>query len=108
MSPEEASYLEELHERPVDEIEHSRMRRTLIAPAVLILVNGVLTPWFLLEQYLRPYQAATGQLLPDGSINIYTGEFVVVASWVGIWTVLGIFSIWYIRRSYSPSAPGPA
>jgi sodium/pantothenate symporter len=108
VSDEEARYLEKLHVRPADEVEQSLTRRTLIAPAVLLVVNGVLMPWFLLEQYLRPYQAATGQLLPDGSINIYTGEFVVVASWVGIWTVLGIFSIWYIRRSYSPSAPGPA
>ena len=93
--------------RPVDEVGASLTRRTLIAPVVLLVVNAVLMPWFLFEQYLRPYQAATGQLLADGSVNIYTGEFAVVASWVVLWTAAGLFSIWYIRRSYATPDPGP-
>jgi len=108
VSEAEASYLANLHVRPPDEVEASLTRMTLIAPAVLLVVNGVLMPWFLLEQYLRPYQAATGQLLPDGSIDVRTGEFAVVASWVALWFTLGLFSIWYIRRSYAPAAPRPA
>ena len=106
VSDEEASYLANLHVRPADEVDTSMTRRTLIAPVVLLVVNGVLMPWFLLEQYLRPYQAATGQLLPDGSVNVYTGEFAVVASWVVLWTAAGLFSVWYIRRSYARTGPG--
>ncbi len=104
VTPEEASYLESLHVRPEEDVKRSRLRRTLIAPVVLIVVNGVLAPWFLLEQYLKPYQAATGQLMSDGSLNIWTGEFAAIAAWVLIWFAVGLFSIGYIRRSYSPAA----
>ncbi len=100
----EAEYLDALHERPADEVERSKVRKTLVAPLVLMIVNGVLAPWFLLEQYLKPYQAATGQLLDDGSLNLWTGEFAAIAAWVVTWVGLGLFSIWYIRRSYSPPA----
>ena len=105
VSAAEADYLQRLHVRPADEVDHSKTRNTLLAPAILLLVNGILMPWFLFQQYLRPYQAATGQLLSDGSVNFRTGEFALIASWVIIWCGLGLFSIWYIRRSYSPS-PG--
>jgi sodium/pantothenate symporter len=101
VSAPEAAYLEKLHESPADEILPAKLRRTLIAPAVLLLVNGVLMPWFLLENYLRPYQRATGQLLADGSLNFRTGEFALILSWILIWGGLGIFSIWYMRRAYS-------
>ena len=100
----EAEYLDALHDRPADEVERSKVRKTLVAPLVLMIVNGVLAPWFLLEQYLKPYQAATGQLLDDGSLNVWTGEFAAIAAWVVTWVGLGLFSIWYIRRSYSPPA----
>ncbi len=105
VSPAEASYLAALHVRPAEDVERSKVRKTLLAPLVLIVVNGVLAPWFLLEQYLRPYQEATGQLVDDGSLNIWTGEFAAIAAWVVTWCGLGLFSIWYIRRSYSPPAP---
>lgn len=103
VSAAEADYLQRLHVRPADEVDHAQTRKTLLAPAMLLLVNGILMPWFLFQQYLRPYQAATGQLLSDGSVNFRTGEFALIASWVIIWCSLGLFSIWYIHRSYSPS-----
>lgn len=106
VSAEERDYLEKLHVRPMEEVERSKTRKTLLAPAMLLLVNGILMPWFLITQYLRPYQAATGQLLADGSLNFRTGEFALIASWVVIWCGLGLFSIWYIRRSYSAPAAG--
>ena len=103
VSAEEADYLAKLHERPVEEVGRSRTLKTLIAPAVLLVVNGMLVPWFLLENYLRPYQKVTGQLTANGSINVYTGEFAMLSGWVVIWAGLGVFSLWYIRRSYSPT-----
>jgi sodium/pantothenate symporter len=104
VSLQEQHYLEALHVRPEAEVEPSKVGKTLVAPVILIVINGVLTPWFLLEQYVRPYQAATGQLLADGSLNAWTGEVVLIAGWVVTWCGLGLFSIWYIRRSYSPPA----
>jgi sodium/pantothenate symporter len=105
VTAEEKSYLDALHVRPVEEVEHSKVRKTLVAPIVLMVINGVLMPWFLFDQYLRPYQAATGQLLDNGAVDIRTGEFAAIAAWVVTWCGLGLFSIWYIRRSYSPPAP---
>lgn len=102
VSHAESAYLAKLHERPAEELDPARVRKTLLAPVLLLLINGVLTPWFLLEQVVRPYQVATGQLLADGSINIWTGEFALIAGWVLTWGGLGLFGIWYIRRSYAP------
>ena len=104
VTPAEARYLEALHVRPAEDVESAQVKKTLVAPLVLLIVNGVLAPWFLLEQYLKPYQAATGQLLEDGSLNTWTGEFAAIAAWVVTWCSLGLFSIWYIRRSYAPAA----
>ena len=104
VTPAEARYLEALHVRPAEDVESAKVKKTLVAPLVLLIVNGVLAPWFLLEQYLKPYQAATGQLLEDGALNIWTGEFAAIAAWVVTWCSLGLFSIWYIRRSYAPAA----
>jgi len=41
---EEIRYLARLHERPIDEIGPRRTRTTLIAPAVLLVINGILVP----------------------------------------------------------------
>jgi sodium/pantothenate symporter len=108
VTAEEESYLDALHVRPAGEVARSKVRKTLVAPLVMMVVNGILAPWFLLEQYLRPYQAATGQLLDGGALNVRTGEFVAIAAWVLTWCGLGLFSIWYIRRSYSPATPDAA
>jgi len=102
VSPEESSYLAELHRRPDSEIGHRRTRTTLIAPAILIVVNGLLLPIFLTLSYVLPYQRATGTLAPDGSLDWVTGEMALMMSWTVIWTAVGLFAIRYIRRAYSP------
>ncbi len=104
VTAEEADYLAALHVRPPGEVEPSKVRKTLIAPVFIIVVNGLLVPWLLLEQYVKPYQAATGQRHADGSLDLWTGEVVLIAAWVVTWCGLGLFSAWYIRRSYAPRA----
>jgi sodium/pantothenate symporter len=102
VSEEERSYLERLHRRPDSEIGPRRTRTTLIAPAVLIAVNGMLLPIFLTVYYVVPYQRATGTLTPDGSLDWATGEMALMVSWCVIWIALGVFAIRYIKKAYSP------
>lgn len=99
---EEVRYLARLHERPVDEIGPRRTRTTLIAPAVLLVVNGLLLPVVLTMNYVVPYQRATGTLLPDGSLDWATGEMALMVSWSVIWIGVALFAMHYIRRAYSP------
>lgn len=98
---EESTYLAKLHEAPPDDINKSRTRTTLIAPALLI-VNGLVMPFVLIGWYVRPYQTATGTLLPDGSLDWLTGEAFLALSWSGVYLALGIFAIKAIRATYLP------
>jgi sodium/pantothenate symporter len=106
-SHEESRYLKKLHERPVDEIGPRRTRITLIAPAVLLVVNGFLLPVMLTVYYVMPYQRATGALSPDGSLDWATGEMALMLSWSVIWIGVALFAIRYIRRAYSPVTRNP-
>ena len=102
VSTEESRYLANLHVRPVDEIGPRRTRTTLIAPVVLLVVNGLLLPVMLTVYYVIPYQRATGMLSPDGSLDWATGEMALMVSWSVIWIGVAVFAIRYIRRAYSP------
>lgn len=103
VSQAEADYLARLHVRPIDEMGPRRTRVTLYAPVVLLLVNGFLMPWLLTTWYVFPYQEARGMLMPDGSLNLWTGEMALMASWSVIWIALGVFTFRYIQRAYSQS-----
>lgn len=102
VSAAEASYLEELHVRPVDEVGHRRTRTTLIAPIVVLLVNGVMAPMLLTLYYVIPYQRATGTLRPDGTLDWATGEMALMMSWSIIWISVAAFAFGYIRKAYAP------
>ena len=104
VSDAEADYLRNLHIRPKSEVEPRMTRTTLIAPLVVVAINAVIMPLLLTNYYVRPYQAATGQLLADGSLNWMTGEMGLMLSWVITWLVLPLYAMRYIRRAYSPSA----
>jgi len=102
VSKAEASYLESLHMRPAAEVGPGRTRTTIIAPVVLLLVNGILMPVLLTIYYVIPYQRATGALRPDGSLNWATGEMALMLGWTVIWVGVAVFAIYYIRRAYAP------
>ena len=101
VSEEEVAYLTKLHETPADEISTGKSRVTLYAPAFLI-ANGLIMPFLLITYYVRPFQSATGTLLADGTLNWFTGEAMLVISWIVVYISLGIFAIWIIRNAYSP------
>lgn len=101
VSRQEQVYRMRLHRTPGDELNAQRLKQTLMAPAVLI-ASGMLIPFLYLNWHVRPYQAATGQLLQDGSIDLLTGEAMLALGW-GVWLIpAGLLGWWVIRRSYRP------
>jgi len=101
VSSEEASYLSKLHVTPNEEIDKQKVRTSLWAPAAIIL-NGLIMPYLLINYYVRPFQTARGELLPDGSLDWLAGESILVMSWMLVYVSLGLFSIKIIRNAYLP------
>ena len=64
-------------------------------------------PVLLIVYYVQPFQEARGELLPDGSINWFTGEAILAMSWFFLYVTLGLFAAKVIRGSYSPLRQGP-
>lgn len=108
VSHAEADYLKQLHETPAEDVSEARTRWTLWAPAALLLVNGLVMPYLLLNYYVFPYQRISGQLTPDGSINWAYGEPWVASSWCGVYVTLSLLAMWVIRRDYRPGRARPA
>lgn len=106
VTEEEIRRLKKLHETPPEEISHNRTRTSLIAAGVLILYGAVM-PVLLIVYYVQPFQEARGELLPDGSINWFTGEAILALSWFFLYVTLGLFAAKVIRGSYSPLRQGP-
>lgn len=102
VTEEESTYLTKLHETPADEISAGKTKTTLLAPALLI-ANGLIMPFLLITYYVRPFQKSNGTLSPDGSLNWFTGEAILMMSWTVLYVTLGIFAIRIIRKAYSPA-----
>jgi len=102
VSAEERAYLTKLHETPAAELDLAKTRMSLIAPAFLV-ANGLVMPFLLIHFYVRPYQAATGTLAADGSLNWFAGETILAMSWFVVYVSLGILAIKVIRNQYSPA-----
>ena len=75
---------------------------TLI-PAAFLILNGLVAPLLLITYYIRPYQRATGTLMPDGSLNWLTGEVAMAMAWGLLYIPLGVFAMWFVRRAYFPN-----
>lgn len=104
----EANYLAKLHVTPASELDPAKTKWTLWAPAVLI-ANGLVMPILIIWFYIRPFQAASGMLDADGSINWLTGEVALASGWFLLYVTLGVFAIRVIRGSYrSPRIAGSA
>jgi len=100
VSKEEAEYLRALHVTPAEEISHKQSRLTLMAPAALAIVNGIVMPFLLIRYYVFPYQCATNGLLADGSMDWFTGEVVAALAWCVLYVSLGVIAAVVIRREY--------
>ncbi len=101
VSEKEVSYLTKLHKTPADEISAKKTRTSLLAPALLI-ANGLIMPYLLITYYVRPFQATTGTLSSDGSLDWFAGETILAMSWSVVYISMGIFAIKVIRNAYSP------
>jgi sodium/pantothenate symporter len=101
VSDKEVASLARLHQTPAEEISEQKTRMSYIAPGILIL-NGLIMPFLLIEYYVRPFQTARGTLAADGSLDWFTGEAFLAASWFVVYVALGLFAIRVIRNAYSP------
>ena len=52
--------------------------------------------------YVLPYQAARGELMPDGSIDWLAGEAIFAVSWFFVYVTLGWFASRVIQGNYAP------
>jgi sodium/pantothenate symporter len=90
-----------LHQTPEEDRDMGKTRITLVAPALLVLY-GLLMPFAVLNWYVIPYQAGTGQLLPDGSVNWSGTEALFAFGPAILFVPLGLVSALVIWRRYRP------
>jgi Na+/proline symporter len=90
-----------LHVTPQEDRDMGKTRLTLVAPALLVLY-GLLMPFAVLNWYVIPYQAGTGQLLPDGSVNWSGTEALFAFGPAMLFVPLGLVSALVIWRRYRP------
>ena len=100
VSKEEEEYRTRIHRTPAEDCDQSEVKKTLIAPKLHILFGAVM-PILMINYYVFPYQRAMGELLPDGSIDWFTGEAIIAVSWSLIHITLGIISYRVIVKRYS-------
>ena len=98
VSEAEKAYREKLHIVPAGEASARWNRRWL--PIIMIGFNALVI-WFLLMFWVKPYQAATGQLAGDGGLNWSTGEVLVT-----LWSVpIQWFLAWLVYRTLKKDYP---
>jgi sodium/pantothenate symporter len=101
VTAQESAYRIKLHITPEEDIDASKTRMTMIAPAILILY-GCTMPFVMVNYYIKPYQRGTGEILSDGSMNWQTGEAWFSLSPAIIFISLGALAATVIWRSYYP------
>lgn len=99
----EKLYRLRLHQPPATDLDVNETRKTLLAPAGLI-VYGCTMPWVMLTYYVKPYQMSTGQLLADGSINWNTGEALITLTFFMLHVPLALMVMKVIRDRYDPNS----
>ena len=99
MSQQEVDYREHLHRTPQADVDNQKTRITLWAPACLMLY-GALMPLLIIEYYVLPYQRGTGQLLADGSVDLFTGEAILAMFTAPVYIGLGLIVALVVRKRY--------
>ena len=98
---EEKTYRENLHQAPEEDRDIKKTKKTLRAPGFLLLY-GCLMPILLIKYFVAPYQAGTGQLMPDGSVNLLAGESVMAMLTAPVYIVLGLIVARVVWSRYRP------
>ena len=70
--------------------------------AGVLVLYGLIMPFLMINFYVRPYQAARGELMADGSLDWASGEAIFAISWFFIYVTLGWFAARVIRGNYAP------
>lgn len=97
----ESEQLVKLHKTPADDISVKQTRLSRMVAGVLVLY-GLIMPFLMINFYVRPYQAARGELMADGSLDWTSGEAIFAISWFFIYVTLGWFAARVIRGNYAP------
>ena len=89
VSIEEKAYRENLHQAPEEDRDLEKTKKTLWAPGFMLLY-GCVMPILLIKYYVAPYQEGTGQLMPDGSVNLLAGESIMAMLTAPVYIALGL------------------
>ena len=100
-SSEERRFLAALHETPAEDRDAHQLRRTLVAPALLV-VYGFVMPFLLLNFYVLPYQRGAGTALANGGLNWNEAEPWIAFGAAALFIPLGIIAMLTIRHRYRP------
>lgn len=98
----ESEQLVKLHKAPADEVSEKQARLSRMVAGILVLY-GLIMPFLMVNFYVRPYQAARGELMPDGSLDWASGEAIFAISWFFVYVTLGWFAARVIRGNYAPA-----
>ena len=63
-------------------------------------------PLLLIKYYVIPYQTGVGQLLPDGSVDLASGEAIMAMLTAPLYIIMGLIVAKVVRRRYSPTKLG--
>lgn len=105
VSAQEEQYRKDLHRTPDVDRDLAKTKRTLWAPAFLI-IYGCLMPLMLIKYYVIPYQTGVGQLLADGSVDLSTGESILAMLTAPVFIILGLIVAKVVWSRYSPRQTG--
>ena len=99
VSDRESQYREKLHRAPDVDCDPKKIKTTIWASTFLILY-GCAMPMLLINYYVMPYQLGTGGLLPDGSVDLSTGESLLAMLTAPIYILLGLLVAKVVNRRY--------
>lgn len=99
VTAEEAAYRDKLHIAPREDCDGEKIKKTIRASRIQMLF-GAAMPFIILIYYVKPFQRGSGTLLPDGSMDWFTGEAFLALTWPVVHIGLAIITIMTVRKRY--------
>lgn len=97
----EREYLERLHITPKEDRDSLKTKRTLWAP-IFLIIYGCCMPIMLINYFVIPHQAGTDSLLPNGSVDLGTGEAIMAMLTAPVYITLALLVIRVVLKRYKP------
>ena len=101
VTTQETEYRENLHRTPDVDSDLQKTKTTMWAPAFLV-IYGCVMPLLLIKYYVIPYQTALEQLLPDGTVDLSTGESILAMLTAPVYIILALIVAKVVWARYSP------